>query len=44
MQYGAVWVREWNEVGLGTGCDLAVGRPVNLIESNDRADVKLTVS
>jgi hypothetical protein len=30
MQCGAVWGREWNEVGLGTDCDLAEGRPVKL--------------
>jgi hypothetical protein len=40
MQCGAVWVRKW-----GSGpTDLAEGRPVNLIESNDRADVKLKLT
>ena len=39
-----VWGREWNEVGLGTDCDLAEDRAVNLIESNDRADVKLKLA
>jgi len=39
---GEMW--EWYEVGLGTDCDLAEGRLVNLWEPNDRADVKLKLT